>query len=108
MVSTSWDAARSPRAGVSNQFNLVHGSDGSEAAEHEIGLFFPEGAGLLEWQTADAELHACEDSKPKAKAESSESSEAESSESSEAESSESSEAESSEAESSESSEAESS
>ncbi len=26
--------------GVSNSFNLIHGSDSPEAAEHELGLFF--------------------------------------------------------------------
>lgn len=29
--------------GISRSFNLVHGSDGAETAEHELGLFFPEG-----------------------------------------------------------------
>ena len=29
--------------GVSRSFNLVHGSDGPETAEFELGLFFPEG-----------------------------------------------------------------
>jgi nucleoside-diphosphate kinase len=29
--------------GVSRSFNLVHGSDGPEAAARELGLFFPEG-----------------------------------------------------------------
>ena len=29
--------------GVSRSFNLIHGSDSPEAAEREIGLFFPEG-----------------------------------------------------------------
>ncbi len=29
--------------GVSRSFNLVHGSDSAEAAERELGLFFPEG-----------------------------------------------------------------
>ena len=43
---------------ISNQFNLVHGSDSPAAAEREIGLFFPGGQGLLEWSTADAGLHA--------------------------------------------------
>jgi nucleoside-diphosphate kinase len=34
--------------GVSNSFNLIHGSDGPEAAERELGLFF--GAGeVLEY-----------------------------------------------------------
>lgn len=46
--------------GISNQYNLVHGSDGPEAAEREIGLFFPNGEELLAWSTADAELHACD------------------------------------------------
>jgi len=46
--------------GVSNQFNLVHGSDGPEAAEREIGLFFPKGEGVLSWETADAQLHLCD------------------------------------------------
>ncbi|MEX0876549.1 MAG: nucleoside-diphosphate kinase [Phycisphaerales bacterium] len=29
--------------GVSNSFNLIHGSDSTEAAEREIGLFFNDG-----------------------------------------------------------------
>ena len=29
--------------GVSNSFNLIHGSDGPEAAERELGLFFKAG-----------------------------------------------------------------
>ncbi len=29
--------------GVSNSYNLIHGSDGPEAAEREIGLFFAKG-----------------------------------------------------------------
>jgi nucleoside-diphosphate kinase len=29
--------------GVSRSFNLVHGSDSPEAAQRELGLFFPEG-----------------------------------------------------------------
>jgi nucleoside-diphosphate kinase len=37
--------------GVSNTFNLVHGSDSADSAQREIGLFFkPEE--LLEWQPA--------------------------------------------------------
>jgi nucleoside-diphosphate kinase len=44
--------------GISNQFNLVHGSDSPAAAEREIGLFFPGGQGLLSYGTADAALHA--------------------------------------------------
>ncbi len=38
--------------GVSKRFNLVHGSDSPETAEHEIGLFF-EPAELHEWRPAD-------------------------------------------------------
>lgn len=29
--------------GMSRSYNLIHGSDGPEAAEREVGLFFPEG-----------------------------------------------------------------
>jgi len=37
--------------GVSNRFNLVHGSDSPAAADHEIALFFrPEE--LIDWQPA--------------------------------------------------------
>ena len=36
--------------GVSRSFNLVHGSDSPEAAERELGLFFPEG--LVEYDYA--------------------------------------------------------
>lgn len=46
--------------GISNQFNLVHGSDSPEAAERELGLYFPNGEGIVEWSTADAALHACD------------------------------------------------
>ena len=34
--------------GVSNSFNLIHGSDSPEAAERELGLFFEPGE-ILEW-----------------------------------------------------------
>ncbi|MAA52779.1 MAG: nucleoside-diphosphate kinase [Phycisphaerae bacterium] len=37
--------------GVSNSFNLIHGSDSPEAAERECGLFFSEGE-LLDWNRA--------------------------------------------------------
>ena len=38
--------------GVSNSFNLIHGSDSPESAQRELGLFFrPEE--LLEWQPAN-------------------------------------------------------
>ena len=33
--------------GSSRSFNLIHGSDSPEAAEKELGLFFPEG--VLDW-----------------------------------------------------------
>lgn len=34
--------------GVSNSFNLIHGSDSPEAAERELGLFFAKGE-VLSW-----------------------------------------------------------
>ena len=37
--------------GVSNSFNLIHGSDSPEAATRELGLFFKEGE-LLDWTPA--------------------------------------------------------
>src|SRR5690349_20610000 len=37
--------------GVSNSFNLIHGSDSPEAAERELGLFF-KGGELVEWNPA--------------------------------------------------------
>lgn len=37
--------------GVSNSFNLIHGSDSPEAACRELGLFFGEGE-VLEWNRA--------------------------------------------------------
>ena len=37
--------------GVSNSFNLIHGSDGPESAERELGLFFEPGD-LLEYDRA--------------------------------------------------------
>ena len=45
--------------GVSNQYNLVHGSDSQESAEREIKLFFQPGE-ILEYRTADEALHATE------------------------------------------------
>ena len=39
--------------GVSNRFNLVHGSDSPEAAEQETGLFFKADE-LIDWQPADS------------------------------------------------------
>lgn len=37
--------------GVSNSFNLIHGSDSPEAAERELGLFFAKGE-VLPWNRA--------------------------------------------------------
>ena len=37
--------------GVSNSFNLIHGSDSPEAAERELGLFFGDGE-VLDWERA--------------------------------------------------------
>ncbi|MFZ2874638.1 MAG: nucleoside-diphosphate kinase [Phycisphaerales bacterium] len=37
--------------GVSNSFNLIHGSDSPEAAEKELGLFFAKGE-LVDWNRA--------------------------------------------------------
>lgn len=36
--------------GVSNSFNLIHGSDSPESAEHEISLFFGGDDGIVEWE----------------------------------------------------------
>jgi nucleoside-diphosphate kinase len=38
---------------MSRSYNLVHGSDGPEAAVREIGLFFPEGVVAYERSTLD-------------------------------------------------------
>ena len=46
--------------GVSNQYNLIHGSDSPEAAEREVKLFFPGANELLEYHTSDAAMHACD------------------------------------------------
>jgi nucleoside-diphosphate kinase len=37
--------------GMSRSYNLVHGSDGKEAAEHELALFFPEGVAQVDAAT---------------------------------------------------------
>jgi nucleoside-diphosphate kinase len=37
--------------GVSNSFNLIHGSDSPEAAQKELGLFFKPGE-LVDWTPA--------------------------------------------------------
>ena len=44
--------------GVSNQFNLVHGSDSVESAEREVALFF-NAEELLEYPLADDDWNAC-------------------------------------------------
>lgn len=41
--------------GCSRSFNLIHGSDSPEAAERELGLFFPEG--VTEWTPAALDWH---------------------------------------------------
>jgi len=41
--------------GCSRSFNLIHGSDAPEAAERELGLFFPEG--IEEWTPASLNWH---------------------------------------------------
>jgi nucleoside-diphosphate kinase len=46
--------------GISNQYNLIHGSDSPEAAEREVKLFFPEAGAVIDWKTADASLHLCD------------------------------------------------
>ena len=38
--------------GVSNSFNLIHGSDSAEAATKELGLFFSDGE-ILAWDRAN-------------------------------------------------------
>ena len=45
--------------GISNQFNLVHGSDSTEAAARELELFFS-GDELLDYPLADEAWHAAE------------------------------------------------
>lgn len=37
--------------GVSNSFNLIHGSDSPESAQRELGLFFKDGE-LVDWSPA--------------------------------------------------------
>ena len=40
--------------GVSNSFNLIHGSDSPEAASKELGLFFNDGE-IISWDRANEE-----------------------------------------------------
>jgi len=50
--------------GVSNSFNLIHGSDSPEAAERELGLFFKAGE-VLDWSRAgDAWIYDMAGGKP--------------------------------------------
>ncbi|MFQ5654268.1 MAG: nucleoside-diphosphate kinase [Planctomycetota bacterium] len=45
--------------GISNQFNLVHGSDGEESARREMKLFF-DADEIIEYRLADDDWHATE------------------------------------------------
>ena len=50
--------------GVSNSFNLIHGSDSPEAAERELKLFFADG-GVLDWnRNADQWIYDMSGGKP--------------------------------------------
>ncbi|MFM1823329.1 MAG: nucleoside-diphosphate kinase [Planctomycetota bacterium] len=50
--------------GVSNSFNLIHGSDSPEAAERELGLFFAKGEVLDFTRAIDAWVYDCSGGKP--------------------------------------------
>jgi len=50
--------------GVSNSFNLIHGSDSPEAAERELGLFFAAGEVLAWSRNADAWIYDMAGGKP--------------------------------------------
>jgi nucleoside-diphosphate kinase len=50
--------------GVSNSFNLIHGSDSPEAAQREIGLFFGPGEVLDYPRPADAWVYDMSGAKP--------------------------------------------
>ena len=50
--------------GVSNSFNLIHGSDGPEAAERELGLFFKAGEVLDFPRAGDAWVYDMSGGKP--------------------------------------------
>ena len=45
--------------GISNQFNLVHGSDSAESAQREVELFFSADE-ILDYRLADEDWHAAE------------------------------------------------
>jgi len=50
--------------GVSNSFNLIHGSDGPEAAAHELTLFFKQGEVLEHARALDAWIYDHSGGKP--------------------------------------------
>lgn len=50
--------------GVSNSFNLIHGSDSPEAAERELGLFFKPGEVLSYERAVDAWVYDYGSGKP--------------------------------------------
>ncbi len=50
--------------GISNSFNLVHGSDSSEAATRELGLFFKAGEVLSYPRAAETWIYDCSAGKP--------------------------------------------
>ena len=50
--------------GVSNSFNLIHGSDGPEAAARELGLFFAKGEVLEFSRAGDAWVYDMSGGKP--------------------------------------------
>lgn len=50
--------------GVSNSFNLIHGSDGPEAAQRELGLFFKAGEVLNYTRAGDAWVYDSSSGKP--------------------------------------------
>lgn len=55
------DGRKSPPGTIRGDFgcsigaNLVHGSDSAENAEKELGIWFPGGEGLVDWQRADSD-----------------------------------------------------
>ena len=48
--------------GLSRQMNLVHGSDGPEAAAHELGIYFADGE-LLDWDVTLKDWICADDEK---------------------------------------------
>jgi nucleoside-diphosphate kinase len=50
--------------GVSNSFNLIHGSDSPEAAKRELGLFFAPGDVLDDSRTIDGWVYDMSSGKP--------------------------------------------